>query len=263
MPFSFDIKSSQWVSRFFVQCRSVSRYQENRLFLIGDAAHIHSPAGGQGMNTGLQDAFNLAFKIALVLKKLSPDTLLLTYNQERKPVGDFLIKNTDRMFKFMIRGSLGARMFRRFVLPCFASCEKMREKIFLIASQTAIKYKHGALCLNHEHKNLKAIKIGLRIINWPLINNHVHKSDIHTIAAANFFTCFIFIPAGYDKNSIKKIHKFSHNFADKYHNFLQVIMIFAVDYDAEKIMAEEDYSVLQDPNLVPSFIEPFLCHNAH
>lgn len=257
VPFSFNIIISRWVSRFFVQCRSAEAYAHERLFLIGDAAHIHSPAGGQGMNTGLQDAFNLGFKLALVLKNLSPESLLLTYEQERKPVGDFLIKNTDRLFKFMIRGSFGARMLRRFVLPYFARCEKMRAKIFRIGSQTAINYKHGALCLDHQHQEFFEVKIGARMINWPLINNHVHKSDIHTIAATNFFTCFIFLPASYDPKTLKKILKVSHTFADKYPNFLSVVMVFMNDFDAEKIMAEEDYSVLADPRLVPSFSEPF------
>lgn len=257
VPFSFNIKISRWVSRFFVQCRSASAYKYERLFLIGDAAHIHSPAGGQGMNTGLQDAFNLGFKLALVLKNLSPESLLLTYEEERKPVGEFLIKNTDRLFKFMIRGSFGARMLRRFVLPYFARYEKMRATIFRIASQTAIRYEQGALCMNRQHTKFAAIRIGVRMINWPLINNHVHKSDIHSISALNFFSCFIFLPASYDQKRLKKIRKISQALADKYAQFLRVVMVFSNDFDAEKVMAQEDYSVIADASLMPSFIEPF------
>ena len=76
VPFSLEITEPTWVSRSFVQCRSASSYQEGRVFLVGDAAHIHSPAGAQGMNTGLQDAFNLAWKLSLVIKGLAKDTLL-------------------------------------------------------------------------------------------------------------------------------------------------------------------------------------------
>ncbi len=71
-------------------------------------------------------------------------------------------------------------MLRRFVLPYVARSEKMRAKLFRIGSQTAIRYSHGALCLDHQHTELSEIKIGLRMIKWPIINNHVHKSAIQT-----------------------------------------------------------------------------------
>jgi len=257
VPFAFTIGKVRWVSRFFVSCRSASHYQHERLFLVGDAAHIHSPAGGQGMNTGIQDAFNLAFKLALVLKNLSPESLLLSYEEERKPVGEYLLKNTDRLFKFMIRSSLGARMLRRFILPYVARFEKMRAKLFRIGSQTAIRYEKGALCLDHQHTELLDIKIGQRIINWPIINNHVRKSDIHTVAAANFFTCFIFFPNNTSKNILKNTLKKSEYLTGKYKNFLRIVMIFASDFEAEKIMLQEDYSVLVDPPAVRSLAEPF------
>jgi 2-polyprenyl-6-methoxyphenol hydroxylase-like FAD-dependent oxidoreductase len=257
VPFSFAIKTTRWVSRFFVQCRSASHYQHENLFLIGDAAHIHSPAGGQGMNTGLQDAFNLGFKLALVLKKLSPESLLSTYELERKPVGDFLIKNTDRLFKFMIRSSFGARMLRRLVLPFIAHNKKIRAKIFRVVSQTAITYKHGCLCTNYQHQEIFNIKIGRRMINWLLINNYNNKNNIHRISAANFFTCFIFVPENYTKNNITKIYKTARDFADKYSDFLRLVVVFSHNHAAQEIGAHEEYNFFADTQVVPSFFEPF------
>lgn len=90
-----------WLSQFHLHHRGVKTYCKKRAFLVGDAAHIHSPVGGQGMNTGIQDATNLAWKLALVLKKRAPISLLATYETERHPVGKILLKTTDRFFSFI------------------------------------------------------------------------------------------------------------------------------------------------------------------
>lgn len=92
-----------WLSRFGDETRLASRYREGRLFLAGDAAHLHFPAGGQGMNVGLQDAMNLGWKLAAVLKGLAPDALLDSYGTERRPVGAQLARNTQAQGTLMTR----------------------------------------------------------------------------------------------------------------------------------------------------------------
>ncbi|MCH4894984.1 NAD(P)-binding protein [Sphingomonas sp. SFZ2018-12] len=87
-----------WLTRFSSQHRVVDRYRVGRVFVAGDAAHIHSPAGGQGMNTGLQDAANLAWKLAAVLKGDAGDALLDSYEAERLPVAHHVLELSDRMF---------------------------------------------------------------------------------------------------------------------------------------------------------------------
>jgi 2-polyprenyl-6-methoxyphenol hydroxylase-like FAD-dependent oxidoreductase len=84
----------QWLSRFSDETRHASHYRKGRILLAGDAAHIHMPAGGQGMNVGIQDAFNLGWKLASVVKGEAPAALLDTYHQERWPLGEQLMKNT-------------------------------------------------------------------------------------------------------------------------------------------------------------------------
>ena len=76
------LRDPVWTARYRIHHRGVNKYGEGRVFVAGDAAHIHSPAGGQGMNTGLQDAANLAWKLALVLKGRAPSRLLDTYNSD-------------------------------------------------------------------------------------------------------------------------------------------------------------------------------------
>ena len=86
-----------WLSGFRINERKVADYRHGRVFLAGDAAHVHSPAGGQGMNTGMQDAFNLAWKLALVVRGNCGDGLLDSYSAERSAIGDKVLKTAGRL----------------------------------------------------------------------------------------------------------------------------------------------------------------------
>ena len=92
-----DITSVKWFSVYRVHSRRVDKFRDNRCFLAGDAAHIHTPAGGQGMNTGIGDAYNLAWKMAFVLRGKLPESILDTYNTERLENAKRLLGN-DRPF---------------------------------------------------------------------------------------------------------------------------------------------------------------------
>lgn len=89
----FGIHDPTWISRFTDRCRQAVVYRKGRVLLAGDAAHIHPPMGGQGLNMGVQDAVNLGWKLAQVLQRVSPDTLLDTYQAERHPVADRVLRN--------------------------------------------------------------------------------------------------------------------------------------------------------------------------
>jgi hypothetical protein len=93
-----ELRDSRWLARFRLHHRAANHCSAGRAFVAGDAAHIHSPAGGQGMNTGLQDAANLAWKLALVLRGHAPEGFLDSYEAERLPVGRRLLRTTDRLF---------------------------------------------------------------------------------------------------------------------------------------------------------------------
>jgi hypothetical protein len=88
------LSDMRWSSVFRISMRLAQRYQQGRVFIAGDAAHIHPPTGGQGMNTGIQDAYNLAWKLALVLRGAAPETLLDSYEAERRPVGAEVVART-------------------------------------------------------------------------------------------------------------------------------------------------------------------------
>jgi 2-polyprenyl-6-methoxyphenol hydroxylase-like FAD-dependent oxidoreductase len=92
------LRDPVWRTYFGLQHHHATRYQAGRIFLAGDAAHIHSPAGAQGMNTGIQDAWNLGWKLALVGRGVAEEALLDTYDAERRPVGGLVVRFTDRAF---------------------------------------------------------------------------------------------------------------------------------------------------------------------
>ncbi|MFJ7158346.1 FAD-dependent monooxygenase [Streptomyces sp. NPDC101118] len=103
----FGMHDARWLSRFHSDERQVPAYRQDRVFLAGDAAHVHSPAGGQGMNTGLQDAANLSWKLAAALLGTTPDpeTLLDSYHAERHPVGRTVLRSSGAMIRLaMARG---------------------------------------------------------------------------------------------------------------------------------------------------------------
>jgi 3-(3-hydroxy-phenyl)propionate hydroxylase len=90
----FGIHSPTWISRFTDMARQAASYRKGRALLAGDAAHVHYPAGGQGLNIGVQDAVNLGWKLAQVVKKTSPEILLDTYHAERHPIAAIVLRNT-------------------------------------------------------------------------------------------------------------------------------------------------------------------------
>jgi 2-polyprenyl-6-methoxyphenol hydroxylase-like FAD-dependent oxidoreductase len=144
-----SIKSCSWFSTYRIHHRSAVRFHDRRCFLLGDAAHIHSPVGAQGMNTGLQDAYNLAWKLALVVRNQARPELLDSYEQERIPVARALLNGTDRAFRLVVSESWLAGMLRTKVLArvaAFAVNRKAVQKMaFRTVSQTGIRYPNSFL----------------------------------------------------------------------------------------------------------------------
>src|SRR5690606_5628497 len=95
----YGMHDARWLSRFHSDERQAPEYRVGRVFLAGDAAHVHSPAGGQGMNTGLQDAANLGWKLAAVLHGRAPEGLLDTYQAERHPVGKAVLRSSGGLVR--------------------------------------------------------------------------------------------------------------------------------------------------------------------
>jgi hypothetical protein len=112
----FGMGDMRWSSRFLSERRQAERYRAGRVFIAGDAAHVHSPLGAQGMNTGIQDAMNLGWKLAEAVEGSAPDWLLDSYQSERHRVGADVLKLTDGFNQLVLGRSLLRRVLRRVVI---------------------------------------------------------------------------------------------------------------------------------------------------
>lgn len=127
-----------WSSRFRVHHRLADRYRDGRVFLAGDAAHVHSPAGGQGMNTGIQDAVALGDRLAAVLRDGAADSVLDTYEAERRPVAAGVIALTDRMTRMATVKRPRIRRIRNAALRALGRIPAVRSRLALNLSELAI-----------------------------------------------------------------------------------------------------------------------------
>ena len=144
-----SFQKCSWFSTYRIHHRRAGRFRDRRCFLLGDAAHIHSPVGAQGMNTGLQDAYNLAWKLALVVSGRAGVALLDSYENERIPVARRLLSTTDRAFSLIVSDNWLAGLFRTRVLVkvmAFAmGFDRVRKLAFRTISQTGIHYRESSL----------------------------------------------------------------------------------------------------------------------
>src|SRR6201984_3050809 len=144
-----DVQKVNWFSTYHVHHRVAEHFRKGRAFLLGDAAHIHSPAGGQGMNTGIGDAINLAWKLAAVRRGHAPDRLLGSYEAERIGFARRLVATTDRVFSFVTAEGRIADIIRTRVapalIPWIARFETAREYLFRTVSQISLNYRGGPL----------------------------------------------------------------------------------------------------------------------
>lgn len=139
------IEDVHWFSTYRVHHRVAEHFRSGRAFLLGDAAHVHSPAGGQGMNTGIGDAINLAWKLAAVLSGGAEPRLLDTYESERIAFARRLVSTTDKVFSFVTAQGRMADLLRMrvapFLLPKMAGVEASREFLFRTVSQVTLNYR--------------------------------------------------------------------------------------------------------------------------
>ncbi len=173
VPGDSELSDPIWMTQFHIHHRIASNYRSGRMFVAGDAAHIHSPAGGQGMNTGIQDAVNLGWKLAAVLKGQRPDSFLDTYHIERYKVGQKLLQGTDRLFEFTATTNPIYVFLRNLIvlwlLPLVMRNPTIRRNRFRFVSQLAIRY-HNSPIVSQASNWKGALKGGNRAPNGELRN---------------------------------------------------------------------------------------------
>ncbi|MDA9542974.1 hypothetical protein ACM43_00030 [Bradyrhizobium sp. CCBAU 45321] len=138
----FGVHNPAWISRFTDAARQAASYRRGRVLLAGDAAHIHHSVGGQGLNLGVQDAVNLGWKLAQVVRRISPESLLDTYHSERHPVAARVLKTTMAQIALLRRGDDGRKAAREVIAELLAMDEP-RQRFGAMMSGLDIAYDLG------------------------------------------------------------------------------------------------------------------------
>jgi 2-polyprenyl-6-methoxyphenol hydroxylase-like FAD-dependent oxidoreductase len=164
-----------WMTNFRLHHRAATHYRAGRVLLAGDAAHVHSPAGAQGMNTGIQDAVNLGWKLAHTLQGVADPAVLDTYETERAPVGRMVLRFTDRAFTVATSTNPIVRFARTrlapAVIPLALKAKAGRAYAFRTVSQLGIRYRRSPLSVNGPRPPRKGPKAGDRLPDASIVHN--------------------------------------------------------------------------------------------
>lgn len=174
-PGGLTARDPLWLSGFRINDRQVPRYRVGRVLLAGDAAHIHSPAGGQGMNTGMHDAFNLAWKLALTQQGRAKPALLDSYQDERHPVGAMVVRGAGALTRVgTVRNPL-ARGLRDGLLRAFGSIPAFQDAVVRVLTETAIHYRRSPLVRDERAERPRGPRAGDRL------PDHVLRGGRHAL----------------------------------------------------------------------------------
>ena len=176
-----------WTTNFRLHHRAATHYRAGNVFLAGDAAHIHSPAGAQGMNTGIQDAVNLGWKLAHTLRGLANPDVLDTYEPERAPVGRKVLRFTDRAFTIATSTNPLVRFIRTRIAPVLIPLALKpragRAYAFRTVAQLAIRYRTSPLSVDGTRSPRRGPKAGDRLPDVPILHDG-QKTSLHTAVSA-------------------------------------------------------------------------------
>jgi 2-polyprenyl-6-methoxyphenol hydroxylase-like FAD-dependent oxidoreductase len=153
------LSNPRWLTYFEVHHGQVPQYRHGRVVLAGDAAHIHSPAGAQGMNTGIQDAANLGWKLALVSRGRAGAELLDTYHAERHPIGAAMVRMTTAMTNVMTGAGAMAGL-RDIALFLVGHVRELGRTAATEIAELAIDYRHSSLSVHHGHRHRASVPAG-------------------------------------------------------------------------------------------------------
>jgi len=188
---TIKVEQTNWFATYKLHHRMADKFRQGRCFLIGDAAHIHSPVGGQGMNTGLQDAYNLAWKMAGVVNNQLNEAVLDSYAAERMPVAKYLLNSTDRVFKVILSRNWFVGLFKKWIFPVVLkrawSKPGLRDTFFKKISQIGISYRDSKINLHLSHNS--PVKAGDRLPYLKVFDEKKQQeTDLHEWCSKPGFT---------------------------------------------------------------------------
>jgi 2-polyprenyl-6-methoxyphenol hydroxylase-like FAD-dependent oxidoreductase len=210
-PAGVRIRDPRWLTCFRINYRAASHYRHGRIFLAGDASHIHSPIGGLGMNTGIQDAYNLAWKLALVYRGRAPLNLLDSYEKERRPVAEDVVKTTRLLTeRFEAFSNLAPEQRQRLYFDLVVPPEAARQ-VARHSEQLDLNYSKSPICCQHEgsHFGKTRFTTGPRpgeeaLDARPLLRDH-HPTTLFEVLRGPKHTLLLFPGAHHEASSWRRL----------------------------------------------------------
>ncbi|WP_281659036.1 FAD-dependent monooxygenase [Halobacillus sp. Cin3] len=225
LKYSYRLENPTWLSYFGTAHRQVPDYRKNRVFFVGDAAHIHNPFGGQGMNLGLQDASNLGWKLASVLKGYAADSFLDSYKDERFPIGKDVLKETSRMLKVVnLEGTQGK--VRNWAGKAALTQDWVQQRIANHLSNIYNEYEK--VKRNKELKDStlprKALQAGRRVPDHLLFFDGAKDERLYPFICEYGFVCLIYIDAQH-QDVIDYAYTFAEKVNDQYQGLMKIFLV--------------------------------------
>ena len=194
------LSQPKWLSRWGSELRLAPRYQIGRVFIAGDAAHTHSPAGGQGMNTGIQDGFNLGWKLAFAVKGELPQSLLNTYDRERHQIGSQILRTSDLLLRSLLLRQRLLRQMRELIFRIFIPLPFVQRKLAENLSGLGISYQTGEGKL-----------AGKRIPDMELMSVKRERVRLYELLRFPGYTLILFISPNQAQSQRKQIEQILEN----------------------------------------------------
>lgn len=223
-----------WLAAFRTHLRQAAHTRQGRVFLAGDAAHIHSPAGGQGMNTGLQDAHNLAWKLALVHAGQAPASLLDTYEIERHPVAESVMRTTDLMIKGATLRSPIAQHIRNRLVPLLVQQDFIQHRLTAQLAELSINYRKSPIVAEHYNNHFAHARFagGPRAGDRAPDAAPVRWADgstthLYELLRGTYFTLLLFADAENALASWQRLAALANSITSQYGNLITSYIITA------------------------------------
>ena len=246
------IGDAWWGSSFHIHRKLADRYRSGPVFLAGDAAHVHSPVGGQGMNTGIQDAFNLGWKLALAASGQAAPGLLDTYGTERRPVARAVLRGTDLGTRIVLGATPIGRFVRERMLPIVTRVPPLRNRLLAAVSELGISYRGSPLSISGDgaestHRRAgrwrRGLHAGDRVPDATLLARESREPVSVFNLIAQGWTLLLFPGDRADPETIAELERLAQQVREAVGEAVQPYLVLETAPDSDG-----DTPVLLDPN---------------
>ena len=230
-----SVGNPNWLAYFKLHHRMVDKYGDGRVFLSGDAAHIHSPMGGQGMNTGIQDSYNLAWKLALVLKGKSPESILGSYNEERHRIGEGVVNLTDKAARMVGIHNPVLSAIRNNLIGRLSKIDAVQEKLLTTLSQIEINYRESPIVVERwyqpdavegYHNYRHDLQAGERVKDYTLLSlDGKYSTQLYGLFKDTRHKLLLFTGALPEDMEFDELRKIRRSIETEYEDMIDVHLI--------------------------------------